>query len=141
MSNGYVLASDELKEFETIGAFPAGSLTSSAADMSKFMLAHLQDGRLGAAQILKPETTRLMHSRAFGLDPAANAMAYGFWEESRNGQHIIGHGGDTIYFHSGLELLTDAGVGIFVSYNSVGRGQIDPRTILWDAFLVGAAYR
>jgi CubicO group peptidase (beta-lactamase class C family) len=135
MSNGYVLASDEPKEFETVGAFPAGSLTSSAADMSKFMLAHLQEGRLGAAQILKPETTRLMHSRAFGLDPAANAMAYGFYEESRNGQHIIGHGGDTIYFHSGLELLTDAGVGVFVSYNSVGRGATDPRTILWDAFL------
>ena len=58
MSNGYGLASDEAKEFETIGLFPAGGLTSSAADMSKFMLAHLQDGRLGAAQILKPETGR-----------------------------------------------------------------------------------
>jgi CubicO group peptidase (beta-lactamase class C family) len=135
MSNGYVLASDEPKEFETDGAFPAGSLTSSAADMSKFMLAHLQEGRLGGAQILKPETTRLMHSRAFGLDPAANAMAYGFYEESRNGQRIIGHGGDTAYFHSGLELLTDAGVGIFVSYNSLGRGQIYPQMVLWDAFL------
>jgi CubicO group peptidase (beta-lactamase class C family) len=135
MSNGYELASDRPKEFESIGLFPAGSLTSSAADMSKFMLAHLQDGRLGAAQILKPETTRLMHSRAFGLDPATNAMAYGFYEESRNGQRIVGHGGDTVLFHSDLHLLTDAGVGFFVSYNSVGRGQISPRTILWDAFL------
>jgi CubicO group peptidase (beta-lactamase class C family) len=135
MSNGYALASDEPKEFETVGAFPAGSLTSSAADMSKFMLAHLQEGRLGAAQILKPETTRLMHSRAFELDPTANAMAYGFYEESRNGQRIIGHGGDTTYFHSGLELLTDADVGFFVSYNSVGRGQIYPQMVLWDAFL------
>jgi CubicO group peptidase (beta-lactamase class C family) len=135
MSNGYVLASDEPKEFESIGIFPAGSLTSSATDMSKFMLAHLQEGRLGAAQILKPETARLMHSRAFGLDPAANAMAYGFYEESRNGQRIIGHGGDTVYFHSDLHLLADAGVGFFVSYNSVGRGQISPRSILWDAFL------
>lgn len=135
MSNGYVLASDEPKAFESISLFPAGSLSSSAADMSKFMLAHLQDGRLGAAQILKPETTRLMHSRAFGLDPAANAMAYGFYEESRNGQRIIGHGGDTVYFHSDLHLLTDAGVGFFISYNSVGRGEISTRTILWDAFL------
>jgi CubicO group peptidase (beta-lactamase class C family) len=135
MSNGYVLASDEPKEFETISPFPSGSLTTSAADMSKFMLAHLQEGRLGGAQILKPETTRLMHSRAFGLDPAANEMAYGFWEESRNGQRIIGHGGDTIYFHSDLHLLVDAGVGFFVSYNSVGRGQIYSTQVLWDAFL------
>ncbi len=136
MSNGYVLASDAPKEFETISVFPAGSLTSSAVDMSKSMIAHLQDGRLGAAQILKPETTRLMHSRAFGLDPAANAMAYGFYEESRNGQRIIGHGGDTNYFHSDLHLLADAGVGFFVSYNSVGRGEVLlTRTMLWDAFL------
>jgi len=135
MSNGYVLASDEPKEFETISLFPAGGLSSSAADMSKFMLAHLQEGRLGAAQILKPETTRLMHSRAFALDPAANAMAYGFHEESRNGRRIIGHSGDAVYFHSDLHLIADAGVGFFVSYNSVGRGEISPRTILWDAFL------
>jgi CubicO group peptidase (beta-lactamase class C family) len=136
MSNGYMLASDEPKEFETIGPFPAGSLTSSAVDMSKFMLAHLQEGRLGAAQILKPETTRLMHSRAFGLDPAANSMAYGFYEQSRNGQRIIGHGGDTDYFHNDLHLLIDAGVGFFVSYNSSGRGEVLlTRTMLWDAFL------
>jgi hypothetical protein len=32
-------------------------------------------------------------------------------------------------------LIADAGVGIFVSYNSVGRGETDPRTMLWDAFL------
>ena len=135
MSNGYVLASDEPKEFESSSLFPAGGLSSSAADMSKFMLAHLQEGRLGAAQILKPETTRLMHSRAFALDPAANAMAYGFHEESRNGRRIIGHGGDTVYFHSDLHLIADAGVGFFVSYNSVGRGEISTRTIIWDAFL------
>lgn len=135
MSNGYLLASEEPKEFETIGPFPAGSLTSSAADMSKFMLAHLQEGRLGAAQILKPETARLMHSRAFGLDPAANAMAYGFYEQSRNGQRIIAHGGDTAYFHSNLLLLPDAGVGFFISYNSLGHGEISTLTIPWNAFL------
>lgn len=135
MSNGYMLASDEAKPFETIGPFPAGSMSSSAVDMSKFMLAHLQEGRLGEAQILRPETVRLMHSRLFALDPAANAMAYGFYEESRNGRRIIGHAGDTVQFHSDLHLIPDAGVGFFVSYNSAGRGQISPRTILWDAFL------
>ncbi|MDQ3747415.1 MAG: beta-lactamase family protein [Acidobacteriota bacterium] len=135
MSNGYLLASDEAKPFESIGPFPAGSMSSTAADMSRFMLAHLQEGRLGEAQILRPETARLMHSRLFALDPAANAMAYGFYEESCNGRRIIGHGGDTVQFHSDLHLIPDAGVGFFVSYNSAGKGQISPRTILWDAFL------
>jgi CubicO group peptidase (beta-lactamase class C family) len=135
MSNGYQLASDEPKPFEVVVPFPAGSLSSSGADMARFMMAHLQDGQLGDARILRPETARLMHSRQFGLDQAANAMAYGFYEESRYGHRIIGHGGDTVYFHSDLHLIPDAGVGFFVSHNSAGRGQPLPRTTIWQMFL------
>jgi CubicO group peptidase (beta-lactamase class C family) len=135
MSNGYQLASDGPKPFEMIVPFPAGSLSSSAADMARFMLAHLQDGQLGDARILRLETARLMHSRLFDLDAAANGMCYGFYEESRNGRRIIGHGGDTVCFHSDLHLIPDAGIGFFVSYNSLGRGNPQPRTALWEALL------
>jgi len=135
MSNGYRLASDKAEPFEVINPFPAGSLSSSATDMAQFMMAHLADGELGGAHILKPETARLMHSRLFGLDDQANAMCYGFYEESRNGHRIIGHGGDTIYFHSDLHLVLDQKLGFFVSYNSAGRGDSPGRTNLWEAFL------
>ena len=135
MSNGYRLGSGEAQPFEMVTAYPAGSLSSSATDMAQFMLAHLQDGRLGDAQILKPETARLMHSRLFALDDGMNAMCYGFYEESRNGQRIIGHGGDTIYFHSDLHLVLDQKLGFFVSYNSLGRGDSPGRGALWEAFL------
>ncbi|MEK6303314.1 MAG: serine hydrolase domain-containing protein [Acidobacteriota bacterium] len=135
MSNGYRVASDEPEPFEMVVPFPAGSLSSTAADMARFMLAHLQEGQLGDARILRPETARLMHSRLFALDPAANGMCYGFYEESRNGRRIIGHGGDTVCFHSDLHLIPDAGVGFFVSYNSLGRGSAQPRTALWEAVL------
>lgn len=135
MSNGYQVASDSAKDFEIVTAFPAGSLSSSGTDMAQFMLAHLQDGQLGEVRILNADTARLMHSRLFALDDAANAMCYGFYEESRNGHRIIGHAGDTLYFHSDLHLVLDAGVGFFVSYNSLGRGDTSPRTMLWEAFL------
>jgi CubicO group peptidase (beta-lactamase class C family) len=135
MSNGYRLGSDEPKEFEVVNVPPAGSLSSTASDMSRFIIAHLQDGQFGNVRILKPETARLMHSRLFALDDAANAMAYGFYEESKNGRRIIGHAGDTQYFHTDLHLILDAGVGFFISYNSAGKGAISPRTVLWEAFL------
>jgi CubicO group peptidase (beta-lactamase class C family) len=138
MSQGYQLGSDPAQPFEVINPFPAGSLSSTATDMAQFMMAHLQDGQLGEAHILKPETVRLMHSRLFALDDAANAMCYGFYEESRNGHPIIGHGGDTIYFHSDLHLVLDQKVGFFVSYNSAGKETglgAFPRIILWEAFL------
>lgn len=138
MSSGYQRGSDPAQPFEIVNPFPAGSLSSSAADMAQFMMAHLQDGQLGDAHILKPETARLMHSRLFALDDAANAMCYGFYEESRNGRRIIGHGGDTVYFHSDLHLVLDQNVGFFVSYNSAGTSTglgDSPRTNLWEAFL------
>lgn len=135
MSNGYQLASDEPKPFEVVVPFPAGSLSSTSADMARFMIAHLQNGQLGDARILRPDTAQLMHSRLFALDQAANAMAYGFYEESKNGHRIIGHGGDTLYFHSDLHLIPDAGVGFFVSHNSLGGGKELPRTALWTMFL------
>jgi CubicO group peptidase (beta-lactamase class C family) len=135
MSNGYRLGSDEPKEFEVVSVPPAGSLSSTASDIARFITAHLQDGQFGDVRILKPETARLMHSRLFALDDAANAMAYGFYEESRNGHRIIGHAGDTQYFHSDLHLILDAGVGFFISYNSAGRGGVSPRTVLWESFL------
>lgn len=135
MSMGYLLASGEAQEFEVVNAFPAGSLSSTATDMAKFMIAHLNKGQYGDAQILKPETAKLMHSRLFALDDKANAMAHGFYEESRNGKRIIGHGGDTVQFHSDSHLVLDSNVGFFVSYNSAGRGQVSSRTMLWQAFL------
>ena len=135
MSNGYKLGSDDPKEFEVVNVPPAGSLSTTASDLSRFIIAHLRGGQFGQVRILKPETAQLMHSRLFALDDAANAMCYGFYEESRNGHRIIGHGGDTQYFHSDLHLVLDAGVGFFISYNSAGGGGISPRTVLWEVFL------
>jgi CubicO group peptidase (beta-lactamase class C family) len=135
MSSGYRLGSDEAKPFEMVTAFPAGSLSSPAEDMSRFMLAHLNGGELDGARILKPETAKLMHSRLFALDDKALGMAHGFYEESANGLRIIGHGGDTTLFHSDLHLIPDEGVGFYVSHNSGGKGEISPRSIIWEAFL------
>jgi CubicO group peptidase (beta-lactamase class C family) len=135
MSSGYNLGSGKAKPFEIIEEAPAGALAATAADLARFMIAHLQDGKFENAQILRPETAQQMHSRQFGLVPELNGMCLGFYEESRNGHRIIGHGGDTIYFHSDLHLMPDAGLGFFVSYNSAGKGELSPRTALWEHFL------
>jgi hypothetical protein len=67
--------------------------------------------------------------------PEMHAMALGFYEETRNGHRIIGHGGDTQYFHSDLHLVPDLGLGFFISYNSAGKGEISARTAVWEKFL------
>ncbi len=135
MSQGYDVASQPAKTFEFVEAAPAGSSSVTAMDMTHFMIAHLQDGQYEGVQILKPETAKLMHSRQFENMPGMNGMALGFYEETRNGHRIIGHGGDTQYFHSDLHLILDAQVGFFVSYNSAGKGEVSNREVVWHAFL------
>jgi len=135
MSNGYDLGSEPAKPFEWVEAAPAGSSSVTATDMQHFMIAHLQDGQYEGTQILRPETARLMHSRQLTIVPDMNGMALGFYEEARNGHRIIGHAGDTQYFHSDLHLIPDAGVGLFISYNSAGKGESRAREAVWHAFL------
>lgn len=135
MSNGYQVASKPAKPFEFVQAWPAGSSSVTAADIARFMIAHLQDGKYEDVRILQPETAQLMHSAQFVAVPPMNSMCLGFYEETRNGQRIIGHGGDTAWFHSDLHLVLGANVGFFVSYNSAGKGQISPRSAVWEKFL------
>ena len=50
-------------------------------------------------------------------------MALGFFETNINGREVIAHGGDTGAFHTVLHLFLDDGVGLYVSFNSGGRGR------------------
>jgi hypothetical protein len=98
--------------------------------MARFMIAHLQGGAAGDARILKPETTRAMHARIFSPHPAVNGSGLGFYEAYLNGRRVVGHGGDTNYFHSELGLLEEEGVGFFVSVNTGGQAALVPRHFL-----------
>jgi CubicO group peptidase (beta-lactamase class C family) len=135
MSKGYDLASGDSQPFELVEVAPAGSMTTSADDIAHFMIAQLGDGAYGAGRILQPSTLAAMHTRQAGWPDAMHASALGFYEESQHGRRIIGHGGDTQVFHSDLHLILNANVGFFVSYNSIGRDDVSPRTTLFDAFM------
>jgi CubicO group peptidase (beta-lactamase class C family) len=127
------LGAFEPGHFELISNFgPAGALSSTATDMARFMIAHLQLGRFGENRILQEATARRMHERIYFLDERLPGMAHGFYQERVRGQRVIGHGGDTEFFHSTLALLPEHNVGIFAS--NVG-GNFLPLMELVDLFV------
>jgi CubicO group peptidase (beta-lactamase class C family) len=133
MSVGYTFEAGAFKPhgYEFVANFgPAGSLAATAPDMARFMIAHLQQGGMGDARILKPETARAMHARLFSPHPAVSGSALGFYETYVNGRRVIGHGGDTNYFHSELALLEKEGIGFFASVNTGGQAALVPRHFL-----------
>ncbi|NIO49623.1 MAG: serine hydrolase [Candidatus Aminicenantes bacterium] len=123
MSGGYTYKNGLFRAegFEYInGLAPAGSMSTTAADIAKFMIAHLQHGKYGENRILEEETAKLMHTQLFSHDPLVDGNAHGFWEMTYNNLRALVHGGDTIWFHSLLVIIPEKKLGLFVSFNSEG---------------------
>jgi CubicO group peptidase (beta-lactamase class C family) len=107
---------------------PAGGHLSSATDLARFMIAHLQGGFYGDAsseiRILEETTARQMQGTLYTPDPRILGTAYGFFDFSDNGQHTIGHSGGTIGFATLLLLLPDQNLGVFVVYTNEDVGAL-----------------
>jgi CubicO group peptidase (beta-lactamase class C family) len=121
LSKGYPQASEEPRPFELVGPAPAGSLSSSGEDMAHFMIAHLQGGEYHGNRILSAATTETMHNSPLTLLPPLNRMELGFFETNINGHEVIGHLGDTDWFHTSLHLFLADNVGFYVAFNSPGK--------------------
>ena len=103
------------------GSLPSGQLTASAEDMAHYLIAHLNGGGYGAAQILSTEGIAEMHrpavkANAAGIDMGAYGMGW-FVEDTPHGRRIWHYGQTPDYFaymalvpeqQRGLVLLVNA---------------------------------
>lgn len=92
-------------------------MSSSAADMAKFMLAFLQEGNYKEEMLLKEETVRKMFEQQFTHHPKMNGMGLGFVRGKVNDKEVYYHEGSTMLFNSGLYLIPEENLGIFISYS------------------------
>jgi len=119
--------------FEIISNFgPAGAQSSSATDMIRFGQAILNGGELDGQRIIGADTLELMLTRAFSHDDRLMGMALGFYEQDINGFRVVGHGGDTQYFHSFLGVDHVNQLTFFVSFGGSGGSEV--RTAFTPAF-------
>jgi CubicO group peptidase (beta-lactamase class C family) len=138
LATGYDIEEGEPVAGEFLGYprdAPAASAITTATDMAAFMIAHLQDGRYGEARILEEATAQEMHARQFAGDPRLDGVAYGFEEQTLNGERAIVHGGDQLQYHALAALLPERNAGIFVAYNSTGNGGDYAEYELVEAFI------
>ncbi|GIE76423.1 FmtA-like protein [Actinoplanes philippinensis] len=112
---------------------PDGSVTTTAADMAHFMIAHLHEGRFGAGRILSPQATALMHQRSFTADPRVDGYAHGFKERTMNGHRVLMHDGGWEGFASIMMLVPDCDLGLFLTLNSLTGGSPEMQKLV-DGF-------
>jgi CubicO group peptidase (beta-lactamase class C family) len=109
------------KPFEIIANFaPAGSQSATATDMVRFAQAILNGGELDGQRILRQETVDQMLTRNFSHDDRLMGMALGFYESDYNSFRVMGHGGDTAWFHSYLGIDHEHDLVFFVSFSGSG---------------------
>lgn len=91
---------------------PAAGLTTTASDMARFLIAHLE-----RKDILNAATFREMHRQHFTQHPRMPGITYGFFESFENGQRALYHGGGIRGFMSGIYLWPEHRLGLFVANN------------------------
>ncbi|MGI8561929.1 MAG: serine hydrolase domain-containing protein [Luteimonas sp.] len=108
------------QDFEHIAhAGPAGSASSTAADMARYMRMLLDGGRLDGVQVLPTSAyRRLVGGPLFRNAPEVGGFSYGFFDTRLGDVDLLGHGGATLWFHSAMEVAPELGVGVFVSTNT-----------------------
>ena len=117
VSKGYLREQghDVTAQFEFVTLPPAGSVSSTAADMARFMMELLARGDTA---VLSSTARAGLFEPGYQHDPRLNRMRYGLYEQSSHGAQLVGHNGDTIAFHSILTLCPELDLGIFASYNN-----------------------
>ncbi|RAK63621.1 serine hydrolase domain-containing protein [Phenylobacterium kunshanense] len=107
-------------DYEYIGHIaPAGSASSTAGDMSRYMLMLLGDGSWNGATVFGPVAARAFRSPLRQTTDGMNGWAHGFIVYDLPGGHKgYGHDGATIAFHTKMVVVPDLGLGVFITTNS-----------------------
>ncbi len=97
----------------------AGDVNSTAGDMAKWLIAHIQEGRGTGPAILSPETFQLMHTRHRGNHPDMSGFGMKFFTYDYNGERVLEHYG-SIRFRSMEFIMLDKKIGVFVTMGGGG---------------------
>lgn len=115
--NGFAFQS---QPFEYIGQIaPAGSASSTADDMARYMIALLNGGRVGEGRVFGDLTERALQTPLQRTPAGVNNWRHGFIAYSLPGDLSgFGHDGATLTFMTNMTLAPELGLGIFVSTNT-----------------------
>ncbi|MEM9455230.1 MAG: serine hydrolase domain-containing protein [Myxococcota bacterium] len=107
-------------EYLYVQTTPASALHTTAADMARYMIFHLGDGRVGDRVVLDAPAMQRMRSPAAVIHSALPEFHYAFVHGHVAGYPARRHGGSVPGFQSRLVLLDAHGLGVFVGHNAYG---------------------
>ena len=106
------------KYFIRHGMLPTAGLKTTANDMAKYMIFHLENGENIKSEVLSFESIKKMHSELKRNHPALDSVNYGFWSNKMSGYKSLEHEGVSNGFVSKLSMIPELNLGVFISTNS-----------------------
>jgi CubicO group peptidase (beta-lactamase class C family) len=96
----------------------AVGMSSTARDMSRFMIAQLSGGVLGRKRILSQKFSESMLRRHFSPNPKINGAGLGYVEKTVAGVRTLWQSGEIDGFSSLIMLIPENNFGLFFAANS-----------------------
>ncbi|MDR6627198.1 serine hydrolase domain-containing protein [Caulobacter segnis] len=98
---------------------PAGSASSTAGDMARYMTLLLNGGAIDGKTVFSPKAAQAFRAPMYRPAPEAAGWNAGFQDiPLPGGRRGFGHAGATLYFHSNMVVAPDLGLGVFISVNT-----------------------
>jgi CubicO group peptidase (beta-lactamase class C family) len=118
--------------------WPAGEIWTSAAELSRFAIALLNDGKLGGAQALPAGLFAQLAKPRADVPAVEEKYGYGLALFEYRGLSCVGHGGTMPGFSVRLQMIPERRLAVIVLTN-LETSQIDPFVAhAFDAFLPAA---
>jgi CubicO group peptidase (beta-lactamase class C family) len=124
---------------DTCAIGPAGEINSTASDMSRYLLLHLNKGKLDGKPMLSENNSIQMQTPQMVIQGAPDyseesetAYGMGFFISQYRGHKRVEHGGNLDGFSAELAFLPNDGIGVVVLTNLNGTGLT--YTIAWNVF-------
>ena len=100
--------------------WPAGSIFSNTADLSRFVMAFMNDGKLEGKQALDPKVIAQMSTPHAVIPGSKQSYGYGLEVGEWRGIHMVQHGGSRAGYGSSIKMAPAERVAVIVQTNRSG---------------------
>ncbi len=103
-------------------SWPAGSIFSNVTDLSRFVIAFMNDGYLDGKQVLSPAVIRRLSTPRVKIPGGNVSYGYGLQIANDRGFDIVSHGGSRAGYGSSIRMVPSKKFGVIAVANRTGVG-------------------
>ena len=103
-------------------SWPAGSIFSNVNDLSRFVIAFMNDGYIDGRQVLSPAVIKRLATPRAKIPGGTVSYGYGLQISNAGGFDVVSHGGSRAGYGSSIRMVPSKKFGVIAVANRTGVG-------------------